>query len=194
MTALFSIKKGGKKSQNKTRFAVCLSNMLQYFLWIWLKFPFWIVLQFYTGGKTGRYLAPLKARTLGLKRDHWCLEIISGVKTILFLFAAKPRPLALSSMPTAPGWPCHLQRLIGAVRPFTHISFCRICQHSQPFPCTAACNQGWAFPGLIKSKWVFQFRVIERLQHINMLGQHYQPVSLLGVIDDSPSTLTQQTS
>lgn len=85
-----------------------------------------------------------------------------------------------------------LSALIGALRPFTHVRFFRrICQHSQPFPLrTAAYIVGAEpFPGLIKAKRVFQFRVIERVQHINMLGQHYQPVSLLRVIDDGPSTL-----
>lgn len=73
--------------------------------------------------------------------------------------------------------------------------FCRICQHSQPSSCSAAYIV-WAEPAqtLLKPRECFRFRVIERVQHINMLGQCYQPVSLLGVIDDGPSTLGQQTS
>lgn len=138
------------------------------------------------------------------KRDRWRLK--SSVVSKQFSSLSLP---SLVPSPSAPRPPPHhhhhhhpppmllgghvtLSALIGALRPFTHVRFFRrICQHSQPFPLrTAAYIVGAEpFPGLIKAKRVFQFRVIERVQHINMLGQHYQPVSLLRVIDDGPSTL-----
>lgn len=54
---------------------------------------------------------------------HGVSYVIGGVETIPFPVIATPRPLALGPASPAPGWPCQRQRLIGAPRPFTHISF-----------------------------------------------------------------------
>lgn len=68
-------------------------------------------------------LASLKARHHGLKRDHWHLKLSVVSKQFSSLSLPSIVPLALSPAPSAPGWPCHRQQLIGALRPFTHISF-----------------------------------------------------------------------
>lgn len=148
----------------------------------------------YSGCIFGWYLVSLKA-IRGFKRDHWHLKL----STVSKQFSSHPLPSLVPS-PSAQH-PLLLGGHVtvsGSSEPYARLrilAFCRICQYSQPFPLRSCIHsQGWAFPGLIKAKRVFQFRVIERVQHINMLGQHYQPVSLLGVIDDGPSTLTQQTS
>lgn len=132
-----------------------------------------------------------------LKRDQWHLKSSAVSKQLPILVPLGPAP-------SAPVWPCHRQRprLVRAL--FSRLCILALFFFFFCFPYLPAFSaiprhscihsQGWGFPGLIKAKRVFQFRVIERVQHINMLGQHYQPLSLLGVIDDGPSTLAQQTS
>lgn len=143
-----------------------------------------------TGSMLGWYLASLSVLHCALKRDHWHpkLSVVSKHFSFVSLLGCVPPssvldPLLLGGRVI----------VIGSSEPYAPLrilAFCRICQCSQPFPlCSCISSQGWAFPGLIKARKVFQFRVTERVQHINMLGQHYQPVSLLGVIDDGPSLL-----
>lgn len=97
--------------------------------------------------------------------------------------------LSLPSLCLSPSasWPPLLGGRVttsGSSRPCACLCILAFLPHVPAFAAIPSRNcissQGWGFPGLIKTKRVFQFRVIERVQHINMLGQRYQPVSLQG--------------
>ncbi|KAI4828574.1 hypothetical protein KUCAC02_022656, partial [Chaenocephalus aceratus] len=98
---------------------------------------------------------------------HWIIIAISGGAESQ---ASSPRPLALSSWGGPPSAAhCPPPPVSGSLSPYTRLRIIR--SHSPPLELP---GQGRAFPGLIKAREL-HFRVIERVQHINMLGQCYQP-------------------
>lgn len=121
-------------------------------------------------------------------------EIISNVKTIQFPLIADPCSLGVRF--PASGCLRLCQRLTGALRPFRHICFLAASASIRSHPSLCSCMQGWrwGFPALIRASRMFSVQGRWAAQPINMLGQRYQTVSLLRVIDDGPSTLSQQTS
>lgn len=119
--------------------------------------------------------------TMILKRDCWHPK--SSAVSKQFTSLSLP---SLCLSPSA-AWPPLLGGRVttsGSSRPCACLCILAFLPHVPAFAAIPSRNcissQGWGFPGLIKTKRVFQFRVIERVQHINMLGQRYQPVSLQG--------------
>lgn len=125
--------------------------------------------------------------------DHWHLKLSVMSKQFSSLSLPTLVPWALGSLPLGA-----YVSVSGSLEPSARLCIFASLPHLLAFAaipqCAAACRaEDEPSQALLEPAECFQFRVVERAQPINMLGQCYQTVSLLGVIDDGPSTLSQQT-